>query len=303
MHNIISIIFILFVISGCVTQPPAPIEYNHNKISNSKPSRSSNEYSEKTVPIVNNSDEIVAKPLPTEKEENFDKPAGTLKTPGNEEEMVVLPQPKQDNSKVIYHEVQEGETIELIAENYDQTVEEITQLNDLSPPYDLKEFQIIKIKVSGELLNKKNKQQASNLLKDRNSANSSLEPNRHDKFIKPVDGKIITRFGDQTPNGKSNGISIESEIGNNIKSIASGTVVYSGNDTKFGNLVIVKLDYGDVYVAYAHMQDLILEKGIAIKQGELVGHVGDTGVVDGPGLYLAIKEGKIAVNPLKYIPM
>ena len=301
MRNIIFIIFMLAVISGCVSQPAAPIEYNHNKIANSNPSRSSSEYTEKTVPIVSDSEEIVAKPLTAEENEDFDKPVGTLKASDKQEEMVVLPQPKQDTSKVIYHEVQEGETIELIAENYDTTVEEIVQLNDLTAPYNLEESEIIKIKVSPEILNKKNKQQASNLLRDKPS--TSVETNKNDTFVRPTEGKIITKFGDQTPTGKSNGIYIASKTGNDINSIASGTVVYSGNDPKFGNLVIVRLDYGDVYVAYAHMQDLLLKKGAAIKRGEVIGHVGETGMTKSPGLYLAIKEGKVAVNPLKYIPM
>ena len=51
------------------------------------------------------------------------------------------------------------------------------------------------------------------------------------------------------------------------------------------------------------MQDLLLKKGAAIKRGEVIGHVGETGMTKSPGLYLAIKEGKVAVNPLKYIPM
>lgn len=303
MYHIISIIFILLLISACVNQPPAPIEYNNNKISISKPSSNANQYSEKTAPIVNNSDQIVARSLTIDEREDFAQPVGTLKVPANGEEMVILPQPtKDDNVKIIYHEVQEGETIELIAENYNQTVEEIEQLNDLTPPYDLPALQLIKIKLSGELLNKKNKQQAGNLLREQNSV-STLGQTQQDKFIKPVEGKIITRFGDQTFNGKSNGIKIKSELGNDIKSIAAGVVVYCGHDSKFGNMVIVKLDYGDLYVAYAHMQELMLKKGIAIKQGELIGHIGDTGVVDSPGLYLAIREGKVAVNPLKYISM
>lgn len=120
------------------------------------------------------------------------------------------------------------------------------------------------------------------------------------KYIRPVDGFIITGFGEQTPIGKSNGINIEAPSGTAVKSIADGMVAYSGHSEKFGNLIIIKLEH-NLYAAYAHMEDLILKKDSIVKQGQVIGHVGLTGQVNEPQLYFAIKEGKTSVDPLKYV--
>ena len=77
-------------------------------------------------------------------------------------------------------------------------------------------------------------------------------------------------------------------------------MVYAGYDNKFGNLVIVQLDDSNMFVAYAHLDDLILSKGQQIAQSQIIGHVGQTGNADVAQLYLALKKGKTAINPLEY---
>jgi len=59
----------------------------------------------------------------------------------NDDNYVVPAQsPIEQNYKIIYHEVQVGETIEEIALKYEQTVDETAQLNSLFPPYYLDEL-------------------------------------------------------------------------------------------------------------------------------------------------------------------
>ena len=114
-------------------------------------------------------------------------------------------------------------------------------------------------------------------------------------LIKPVDGKILKGF-DST----NQGINIAADMGTPVKSVYGGQVVYSGYDSKFGNLVITKLNEGDFYAAFAHLDDLSLVKGQQIMQGEIIGHVGQSGNVSAPQLYMAIKKGKIAIDPAQY---
>ena len=64
----------------------------------------------------------------------------------------------------------------------------------------------------------------------------------------------------------------------------------------------IKLNDSNLYVAYAHMEDLMFNKDEIIKQGDVIGYVGNTGSAEVPKLHFAIREGKIAVDPLKYIP-
>jgi murein DD-endopeptidase MepM/ murein hydrolase activator NlpD len=89
-------------------------------------------------------------------------------------------------------------------------------------------------------------------------------------------------------------------MGAPVKAIYDAEVVYSGYDSKFGNLVITKLKEGDFYAAFAHLDDLNLAKGQQILQGDVIGHVGQSGNVSAPQLYIAIKKGKMAINPAPY---
>ncbi|MEG8230586.1 M23 family metallopeptidase [Candidatus Rickettsia tasmanensis] len=109
-------------------------------------------------------------------------------------------------------------------------------------------------------------------------------------FVKPLNGVIITEF----KAGKSKGIDIAAKEYSEVKSIAAGTVIYSGYNKQFGNLVIVKLDKDDLEVAYASLDDLLLKKGDKIARNSVIGHVEHE-------LYFAMRKNKIAVDPNKYI--
>ncbi|WP_347938621.1 murein hydrolase activator EnvC family protein [Rickettsia oklahomensis] len=110
-------------------------------------------------------------------------------------------------------------------------------------------------------------------------------------FAKPLNGVIITNF----KAGKSKGIDIAAKEHSEVKSIAAGTVIYSGFNKQFGNLVIVKLDKDDLEVAYANLDDLLLKKGDKVAKNSVIGHVEHK-------LYFAMRKHKVVVDPSKYIP-
>ncbi|WP_425363134.1 murein hydrolase activator EnvC family protein [Candidatus Tisiphia endosymbiont of Hybos culiciformis] len=304
--NIFFIYFVIFMISGCSTQPPAPIEYNRGKDFSQKSTTikpPTTTYSENSNILEGDEGEIIGREL-DEKEKDFDAPTGFLQErhaikTQNQDDVIIVPRVKLDDNKIIYREAQLGETLESIANEYGQTAEQLAELNNMSEPYHLNKSQIIMIKVSTELLNKKNQE-----ISIRKSAIKEAEntvPINTPKFIKPIDGKITIKFGEQTSKGKSKGVNIAANKGAIVKSIASGKVMFAGNDTKFGNLLIVKLDDSDLYVAYAYLQDLTVQKGATVSQGEVIGHVGNTGDAEYPQLHFAIRQGKLAVDPLQYV--
>lgn len=304
--------FIAFIMFGCAGQSPAPIEYNHNKNYTKQSSKTNpsnkNPYKYDTG-SENDEGEIIRTQL-DQKEKDFDAPSGSLteRQDGeikeeNHDNILSVPEVKADNSKLIYHEVQPGETLASIASNYNQTPEELGKLNDLTQPYNVYESQMVKIKISPELLNKKNRE---NSLKENAETTQTItatntSTSNTSKFIKPVEGKVVGKFGQQTSEGKNAGINITANKGSKVTSVAAGKVIFSGNNKKFGNLVIIKLDEGDLYTAYAHLEDLIVQKGATISKGQMIGHVGQTGDIKSPQLHFAIREGKTAVDPLKYL--
>jgi LysM repeat protein len=282
ISRVMLLFFVGMLVTACVDQPAAPIEYGGANVSNTlvNTDKSTDELEQDEGLIVRrNIDDNIQ-----------EKTAGILKEEqdSREESDDIITVPTKGDDKIIYHEVQEGETLESIAKDYDKNVKELASINDLTYPYQLDESQIIKIKVSNELLNKKNRENTSQVKTD---------------FIKPVNGKIITNFGEVTSYGKSKGIDIRAEEGSIVKSITAGKVVYSGYDKQFGNLTIVKLDSSDLYAAYAHLKSTELEKGDVVAKGDVIGHVGHTGNTKESQLHFAIRKGKIAVDPTTYVPL
>jgi murein DD-endopeptidase MepM/ murein hydrolase activator NlpD len=277
MASPIAFIFLMiFCLSSCVDQLAAPIEQG-DKIDTGSEIVNTPDYSSPS-PIEHEEGIIIRKNIDENNE--MSKVSGKLE---DEKSEVVL-QTDEDNNKTFYYEVQEDETLESIAESYNKTTEELAILNNLTHPYHIEYGQIIKIKVNNKLLNTKNTAGDFN-------------------FIKPVEGEVIIPFGTTTKHGKSKGVDIAAKEGAKVSSISAGTVIFSGNEKQFGNLIIVKLDTRDLYAAYANLKDLILSKGDVVAKGDIIGHVGRNSQTKNAQLHFAIRKGKEAVDPTKYVPL
>ena len=279
-------IIIAAALSSCaVTKQQAPIEYHHSN-SNLGDSKSLNE---NTVTVVSNDGEIISSKSEIDETSEVIKPA-----PGSENYIIPASKPTENDYKIIEHQVKENETIQEIAINYEQTVDEIAQINDLSPPYDLDESQVIKIKTPKDFTQK---QKLITEIKEEHIKQVKIVPD----YILPVDGTVITKFGDKTDHGINKGINISAKEGATVVASASGKVIYADYDATFGNLIIIKLDNKNTVLSYSHLEDLVVNKGTHLKQGDIVGYVGNTGKVKQPQLHFAVREGKNAVDPLKFV--
>ena len=96
------------------------------------------------------------------------------------------------------------------------------------------------------------------------------------------------------------GVDYAAPPGTPIWAVADATVVSSGWNTGFGNQVILR--HGNGYVScYGHLSRYGpgIRKGVRVKQKQVIGYVGSTGLSTGPHLdYRLIKDGKFR-NPLK----
>ncbi|MGI4776236.1 MAG: peptidoglycan DD-metalloendopeptidase family protein [Janthinobacterium lividum] len=304
MIKAFSSIVLLLLTSSCANQEPAPVEFNKAAIStSSKPSVTITRKKITTRTIVIPEDKkITIKPLADTKE--YKDTQGKLKEPQSLQEEALPPLPR--NVKVIYHEAQEGETLADIARDYSASLNELVKMNeDLTPDANLREMQIVKVPVSSDILNRKNKEN-SEISKEKNKEKNVAIGDAilidRSKYINPLEGIIIANFNEVINNNKSAGISIAAKKGTPVKSIIDGTVTRVGSSQKYGNLIITKADNSNLNVAYAHLENIILENDQKISQGQVIGSVGDSGNVDMPQLYMAIKDGDKAVNPLLYIP-
>lgn len=255
-------IFLAFILSGCaVTHSPAPIVYHHKDSTTSDNIVDQDSAELPNVEVISDDKNYI---VPGEK-------------------------PSDNSTKIIYHEVNIGETIEEVAQKYKQNKEEIATLNGLQKPYMLEEFQVLKIQVP------------VNFKEEEKAAVKIVTKPKAPDFIKPLDGKILAKFGEDTVYGKNKGVNISAKPGTKILSSANGRVIYADYDATFGNLVIIKLDNKNIVTSYAHLEDIILTKGASIKQGDVVGYVGSSGKVKTPQLHFGIREGKIAKDPLSYV--
>lgn len=118
-------------------------------------------------------------------------------------------------------------------------------------------------------------------------------------FIWPANGPLTSGFGPRWGRLHA-GIDIGAGFGTPIRSVASGTVVYSGWLGGYGNLVVV--DHGNgLSTAYAHQQQIYATVGQRVAQGTTLGEVGSTGNSTGPHLHFEVRINGSAVDPLGYL--
>jgi len=121
----------------------------------------------------------------------------------------------------------------------------------------------------------------------------------------PAEGKVVTEFGAQVhprfgTKTFRNGIDIEVAEGTNIAAVYPGHVVYTGWFRGYGNLIIV--DHGnDDYTLYAHAADIQVAEGDDVKQGQIIGTVGDTGSLQGPRLYFEVRHQGRPQDPAQWL--
>lgn len=122
------------------------------------------------------------------------------------------------------------------------------------------------------------------------------------EMIRPVEGKVISKFGDNLDGVPNDGINIKAPAGAPVNAVSDGEVIYAGNnlDESFGNVVVIEHKNGLVS-SYAHLKDIKVRKGSKIKAGQRVGSVGKTGDVSQPQLHLEIMKNNTPENPEKYI--
>jgi len=119
----------------------------------------------------------------------------------------------------------------------------------------------------------------------------------------PVDGggrieahfgrAVDPRFGTVT---LQTGIDVRAPTGTPVRAVWDGKIAHAGWFRGFGNLLIV--DHGGgVFSLMAHLDQLQKALGDAVRAGEQVGTVGETGSLKGPYLYFELRDGQKPLDP------
>jgi murein DD-endopeptidase MepM/ murein hydrolase activator NlpD len=120
-------------------------------------------------------------------------------------------------------------------------------------------------------------------------------------LIMPVDGKVLSQYGIR--NGRPHkGIDLGAPNGTPVFAVLDGTVVYSGLQGNYGNVVVVEHpDY--VMTVYAHNEKNLVSVGDIVKQGQILATVGSTGNATAPHVHFEYRIKGKAINPRKVLPM
>ncbi len=119
-------------------------------------------------------------------------------------------------------------------------------------------------------------------------------------FIKPVEGIISSKYGMRNPSTSSvpknhTGTDIAANLGTKIKSATDGEVVLVSSEGDYGKHI--KIQIGNVSIIYAHCNDIYVQEGDKIIQGQEIGEVGNTGNSTGPHLHFEIRIEERTVDP------
>ena len=124
-----------------------------------------------------------------------------------------------------------------------------------------------------------------------------------DKFIYPIDEYIITGvYGSQRIlNGKPRrphyGIDFHAPEGTPVKAMMDGEVTLAENDMYFtGGTIIFDHGHG-ISTLYMHMKDIDVKVGQKIKQGQIVGTLGQSGRATGPHLDIRLNWFDVKLDP------
>lgn len=129
-----------------------------------------------------------------------------------------------------------------------------------------------------------------------------LEPS--ESYIWPVEGysDLLFHFGDDNGDGKfHNGINILTPEGTPVRSPGNGYVTMAQWHGGYGQSVMIDLGNNNT-VLFGHLsENLNVEYGQTVKQGDIIGYTGSTGLSDGTHFFTGWLIDSNYVNPLDYI--
>lgn len=223
------------------------------------------------------------------------------------------------------YKVRSGDSLYSVSRLFGVNIPEISSLNNLREPYVIREGQSLRLPsvarkttVLSNIVRPKQKPYVGKVMspsskplahsiknktpsKKKTKITAKTPKRSSSKFLRPVDGKIISSYGSKKSSQHNDGINIRSPKGTPVRVAENGVVVYAGSELKgSGNLVLVRHD-GRFMTAYAHMDRMLIQRGQTVRRGQSIGTVGSTGSVDFPQLHFEVRRGTEAINPVKYL--
>lgn len=99
------------------------------------------------------------------------------------------------------------------------------------------------------------------------------------------------------------GVDYGAPTGTRIRATADATVAVAGKQGGYGNVIILQHG-GNISTVYGHLSAFAkgLRQGARVRQGDVIGYVGSTGMATGPHLHYEFRVAGVQRNPLT-VPM
>ena len=211
----------------------------------------------------------------------------------------------QINNQVGWYTVKKSDTIYAIAWRYGLDYQQLARWNQITPDFKIFPGQRLRLDepenptlVAGQS-NQGNLTRKAAPATGKKTTETIKPGNKKVNWRWPTSGKIMNTFAADKLDRK--GIDIAGKLGQAVRAVADGKVVYSGNGLAgYGNLIIIK--HNDTYLsAYAYNQQRLVKEGMTVKGGTVISKMGQH--PDGTTrLHFEIRKNGKPVDPLKYMP-
>ncbi|MHB8280460.1 MAG: peptidoglycan DD-metalloendopeptidase family protein [Candidatus Humimicrobiaceae bacterium] len=147
---------------------------------------------------------------------------------------------------------------------------------------------------------------ADSLQKDKQNMEDYVYVMDHTPSIWPTWGIITTLFDDGRSStswipGSHKGIDIANNLYTPVSASASGVVIFAGWQGGYGKkIVIYHMD--KFTTVYGHLNEILVNAGDTVKQGQVIGKMGSTGYSTGPHLHYEVYVNGVPHNPKEFLP-
>lgn len=124
-------------------------------------------------------------------------------------------------------------------------------------------------------------------------------------YCAPLSGALTSNFGyrEHPVEGEERfhyGVDLAADTGTEISCFADGTVTAVGESSSYGKYCIVAHE-GGYSTLYAHCSRVTASSGTAVKKGQKIAEVGETGAATGPHLHFELQRDGVYLNPVYYV--
>lgn len=124
-------------------------------------------------------------------------------------------------------------------------------------------------------------------------------------YCAPVAGTLSSDFGyrEHPTEGEERfhyGVDLAADVGTEVRCFADGAVTAVGDSSSYGRYCVVAHE-GGYSTLYAHCSRITVSSGAAVRKGQKIAEVGETGMATGPHLHFELQREGTYLNPIYYV--